>query len=70
MPASLQIDTTPELFQFKPRRDRATKLLAFLGDVIVNGNSQSKGYRPKGPVAVPAGATGTACWVAEPGTVA
>src|SRR6185437_14891568 len=38
------IDTTPELFQFKPRRDRATKLLAFLGDVVVNGNPQAKGY--------------------------
>ncbi len=38
------IDTTPALFSFKPRRDRATKLLAFLGDVIVNGNPQSKGY--------------------------
>jgi pyruvate carboxylase len=41
------IDTTPELFQFKPRRDRATKLLAFLGDVIVNGNPQAKGHRLK-----------------------
>ena len=29
---------TPELFRFKPRRDRATKLLTYLGDVIVNGN--------------------------------
>ncbi|HZM06631.1 MAG TPA: pyruvate carboxylase, partial [Candidatus Saccharimonadales bacterium] len=38
------IDTTPELFKFKPRRDRATKLLAFLGDVIVNGNPQAKGH--------------------------
>ncbi len=46
------IDTTPELFQFKPRRDRATKLLAFLGDVIVNGNPQAKGYTPKTPPAV------------------
>ena len=44
------IDTTPELFQFKPRRDRATKLLAFLGDVIVNGNPQAKGYRLKTPL--------------------
>ena len=26
------IDTTPELFAFKPRRDRATKLLTFLGN--------------------------------------
>ncbi|MGI8966627.1 MAG: pyruvate carboxylase [Limisphaerales bacterium] len=38
------IDTTPELFHFKPRRDRATKLLNFLGDVIVNGNPQAKGH--------------------------
>ena len=28
------IDTSPELLEFAPRRDRATKLLAFLGDVI------------------------------------
>src|SRR5678816_3561370 len=39
------IDTTPELFSSKPRRDRATKLLNFLGDVIVNGNSQVKGRK-------------------------
>ena len=37
-------------FQFKPRRDRATKLLAFLGDVIVNGNPQAKGHTPKAPL--------------------
>ncbi|HVY68452.1 MAG TPA: pyruvate carboxylase [Verrucomicrobiae bacterium] len=43
------IDTTPELLRFKPRRDRATKLLAFLGDVIVNGNPQSKGFKAPGP---------------------
>jgi pyruvate carboxylase len=41
------IDTSPGLFEFKPRRDRATKLLAFLGDVIVNGNPQSKGQALK-----------------------
>src|SRR3954464_3622613 len=39
------IDTTPELLTFKPRRDRATKLLNFLGDVVVNGNPHSKGYK-------------------------
>jgi pyruvate carboxylase len=44
------IDTTPELFRFKPRRDRATKLLNFLGDVIVNGNPHVKGYRPDEPL--------------------
>ncbi len=40
------IDTSPELFAFKPRRDRATKLLSFLGNVIVNGNPHSKGHKP------------------------
>ena len=45
------IDTTPELFAFKPRRDRATKLLSFLGNVIVNGNPHAKGYRPEKPFA-------------------
>jgi len=44
------IDTTPELFEFKGRRDRATKLLAFLADVAVNGNPQAKGYQPKAPL--------------------
>ena len=44
------IDTTPELFQFKPRRDRATKLLAFLGEVIVNGNPQVKKNAPRMPL--------------------
>ncbi len=39
------IDTTPALFEFKPRKDRATKLLAFLSDVIVNGNPQAKGHK-------------------------
>jgi pyruvate carboxylase len=42
------IDTTPQLFVFKGRRDRATKLLAFLADVSVNGNPQAKGYTPAG----------------------
>jgi pyruvate carboxylase len=41
------IDTTPELFKFKAKRDRATKLLAFIGDVTVNGNPHAKGYVPK-----------------------
>lgn len=41
------IDTTPELLTFKPRRDRATKLLNFIGDVIVNGNPHAKGYKPQ-----------------------
>ncbi len=41
------IDTTPELLKFKARKDRATKLISFLGETIVNGNPQGKGYQPK-----------------------
>src|SRR5688572_22733880 len=41
------IDTTPELFHFTQRRDRASKLLNFLGDIIVNGNPHTKGYVSK-----------------------
>jgi pyruvate carboxylase len=37
------IDTTPELFTFQRRRDRASKLLKFLGEVAVNGNPEMKG---------------------------
>ncbi|HZV35155.1 MAG TPA: pyruvate carboxylase, partial [Verrucomicrobiae bacterium] len=44
------IDTTPQLFEFKPRRDRATKLLAFLGDVIINGNPQVKSSGLRAPI--------------------
>jgi pyruvate carboxylase len=40
------IDTTPALFELRPRRDRATKLLSYLGETIVNGNPHAKGYRP------------------------
>jgi len=34
------IDTTPELFQFSPRRNRAQRVLNFLGEVVVNGPTQ------------------------------
>jgi pyruvate carboxylase len=32
------IDTHPELFHFPERRDRATKLIRFLGDITIHGN--------------------------------
>jgi len=51
------IDTTPELFKLKPRRDRATKLLTFIADVTVNGNPQAKGHLVKDiptPARIPA----------------
>ena len=51
------IDTTPALFTFRHRRDRASKLLAFLGDVTVNGNAQAKGHTLKAPLP-PAAAVG------------
>ncbi len=48
------IDTTPELFKFHARRDRATKLLRFIGEVIVNGNPEMKGRKkPDGPIPDP-----------------
>ena len=34
------IDQTPELFRFAQRRDRATRLLTYLGEVIVNKNPE------------------------------
>jgi pyruvate carboxylase len=47
------IDTTPELFRFKKRKDRATKLLNFIGEVVVNGNPHAKGYKPATACAPP-----------------
>jgi pyruvate carboxylase len=42
------IDETPELFQAPRRRDRATRILSFIADVIVNGNPEAK-RRPRPP---------------------
>lgn len=60
------LDQSPELFRFSGRADRATKLLSYLGDVILNGNPEVKGkaipetvepaVAPKAPgIAPPAG---------------
>lgn len=40
------IDKNPSLFDFRTRQDRATKLLSYIGDTIVNGNPLVKG-RPE-----------------------
>jgi pyruvate carboxylase len=40
------IDETPELLRFPRRRDRATRLMSFLADVMVNGNPEVAG-RPE-----------------------
>ena len=37
------LDEHPELFKFPKRGDRATRLLTYLGDVILNGNPEVKG---------------------------
>ncbi|REK31209.1 MAG: pyruvate carboxylase [Planctomycetota bacterium] len=46
------IDDTPELFELPERRDRATKLLRYIADVIVNGNPLVKD-RPRAERRVP-----------------
>ena len=48
------IDNTPELFRFRAHRDRATKILSYLGDVIVNGRPDTKArYDPKRELPMP-----------------
>ena len=37
------IDNTPELFNFKKRRDRATKILTYIADITVNGHPETAG---------------------------
>ncbi|MEM8606135.1 MAG: pyruvate carboxylase [Myxococcota bacterium] len=37
------IDQTPELYRFPKRRDRATRLLRFIGEVQINGNREVAG---------------------------
>jgi pyruvate carboxylase len=37
------LDESPELFRFAGRADRATKLLSYVGDIILNGNPEVKG---------------------------
>src|SRR6185295_6627703 len=37
------VDSTPELFRFRAPRDRANRILSYLGDVSVNGRPDVKG---------------------------
>ncbi len=56
------IDETPELFKFKKRRDRATKILSYIADITVNGHPETEGRirphkdvkAPKAPLTLPA----------------
>ncbi|AVO37346.1 pyruvate carboxylase [Pukyongiella litopenaei] len=36
------IDETPELFSFKQRRDRGTKVLTYIADITVNGHPETR----------------------------
>ena len=49
------IDETPELFDFKKRRDRATKILTYIADITVNGHPETEGRpapsNPRAPIA-------------------
>jgi pyruvate carboxylase len=47
------IDEKPSLFEFTPRRDRATKLLNYISDITINGNPGAKNWRPAKPFATP-----------------
>ena len=40
------IDETPDLFQFKKRRDRGSKVLTYIADITVNGHPETEN-RPK-----------------------
>jgi pyruvate carboxylase len=51
------IDETPELFRFASRRDRASRILGYIAEVIVNGNPEVKTKVPaaeRGTPIVPA----------------
>ena len=48
------IDTTPELFEFDERQDRATRILTYVADVTVNGHPETAGRnRPPATVRTP-----------------
>ncbi len=48
------IDETPDLFAFKRRRDRGTKVLTYIADITVNGHPEVKDRpRPRADLKVP-----------------
>ncbi len=69
------IDTTPDLFTFKKRRDRATKILTYIADITVNGHPETAGRArphaearpPKAPRPAKAPAKGTRDLLVEKG---
>lgn len=53
------IDETPELFDFKPRKDRGTKVLTYIADITVNGHPETEGRAKPHPDLKPARAPKT-----------
>lgn len=47
------IDQTPELFVLPQRQDRATKVLTYIGETIINGNALVKGTKPARRIPAP-----------------
>jgi pyruvate carboxylase len=68
------LDETPELFRLSTRKDRATKLLAYIGEIIVNGHPEAgESARPttgnwRQPAPLPAPVTGRADRIFPEGT--
>ena len=52
------IDETPELFDFTPKRDRATRILTYVADITVNGHPETEGRPEPKPDLRPARAPG------------
>ena len=58
------IDETPELFEFRAKRDRATRILTYIADITLNGHPETEGraapkpdLKPARPPRVPLGET-------------
>lgn len=47
------IEHTPSLFRFKAKQNRATRLLSYLGEVLVNGNPEMAGRRAPSALVMP-----------------
>ncbi|WP_114285722.1 pyruvate carboxylase [Candidatus Halocynthiibacter alkanivorans] len=62
------IDQTPDLFDFKPRRDRATRILNYIADITVNGHPETEGRAKPHAEAKPPQAPVTLVDTPAPGT--
>lgn len=63
------LDDTPELFRFRPRQDRASKILSYIADIIVNGQPDVRGHvRPVLPRPADDGSLAPAPVAIPPGT--